>query len=111
MRPSSARSSYDISIVRDLLNQQIVEAGDLDRLPALFARPEQLETLSDLHRTHPERWLVVLLILRMRCGADTLTRHVCRVLDRIEKELNDAQRSDLHIWARLYGSAKSFASP
>lgn len=107
-------TSYDISIVRDLLNQQIVEAGDLDRLPALFARPEQpetLQTLSDLHRTHPERWLVVLLILRMRCGADTLTRHVCRVLDRIEKELNDAQRSDLDIWARLFGSAQSFASP
>ena len=107
-------TNYDISIVRDLLNQRIVETGDLDRLPALFARPEQpetLQTLSDLHRTHPERWLVVLLILRMRCGADTLTRHVCRVLDRIEKELNDAQRSDLDIWARLFGSAQSFASP
>jgi len=106
-------SEQDVAVVRALINQHIVEAGDLDRLPALFAHPEQpvlMRLLSDLHRIDIALWRVMLLILRMRCGAETLTRHVRRVLDRIEEGLTDDQQSELLNWTQLGGSVKSSAS-
>lgn len=107
-------SEQDLAVVRALLNQHIVEAGDLDRLPALFNHREQpalMRLLSDLHRIDIALWPVMLLILRMRCGAETLTRHVRRVLDRIEDGLTDDQQSELRYWTHLGGSVKSSASP
>lgn len=105
-------NDQEIAMVRVLLNQHIVEASDLDRLPLLFFRShehEALRNLARIHRFDPAFWQIVLLILRALCGDKTLTRHVRRVLDQLDKGLNGMHRSDLRQWLDYCRPAESSA--